>query len=71
MMMVIYASPKELLIGQVVSHELINYEQVANNDDTSLEDDHNSRSLVEYGEREIFLTPFVLSGHTTSNMGSL
>ncbi|XP_066327193.1 uncharacterized protein [Miscanthus floridulus] len=58
-----YASPKELLTGQVVSRELINDETVEDNDDTNLEEDDNSRELVVYGEkREIFVTPSVPSG---------
>jgi hypothetical protein len=70
-MKVKYASLEELLKGQVVSRELINDEQVEDTDDTNLEDDHNSRALVMYGEREISVTLSVLLGHTTSNLGTI
>jgi euchromatic histone-lysine N-methyltransferase len=40
---------------------LSSVEPVADNDDTNLEDDHNSRALVMYGERKIYVTPSVAS----------
>jgi hypothetical protein len=40
---------------------LSSVEPVADNDDTNLEDDHNSRAQIMYGEREKSITPCVPS----------
>jgi hypothetical protein len=55
-MMVKYDILEILLIGLVVSHDLINDEQLVDNDDIKLQDDHNSRSLIMYDERETSIT---------------
>jgi hypothetical protein len=52
-----YASTEELLRGQVVSLALINDEQVEDNDDTNLDDDHNSRALTSMMTYFFWVTP--------------
>nr|CAB3453218.1 unnamed protein product [Digitaria exilis] len=65
-------TPRKLLTGKAASHESINDETMEDNDDSNLEDDDNSKSLVMCREkREICVTvlPSVPSGSHHKQLG--